>query len=180
MELLLSLLWKINILNILNIGIPEKWSPENWSPEKWSPENWSPGNSETKNRGVGVEHRGVCVECWDVINLWKPKTRQQTQNSETNPKDGNKKSGDHFSGDHFSGDHFSRGPFFSGTIFPRTEYSWYFLNFIVKHFKFSTNLTYGCECTCSFVREYVLNCLKQMEFCHFIANVKNNYFDIYL
>ena len=55
----------------------EKWSPENWSPEKWSPENWSPGNSETKNRGVGVEHRGVCVKCLDAINLWKPKTRQQ-------------------------------------------------------------------------------------------------------
>ena len=34
----------------------------------------------------------VCVECWDVINLWKPKTRQQTQSSETNPKHGNKKS----------------------------------------------------------------------------------------
>ena len=36
-------------------------------------------NLETKNRGVSVEHRGVCVcvECSDVINLWKPKTRQQ-------------------------------------------------------------------------------------------------------
>ena len=34
-------------------------------------------NSETKNRGVSVEHRGVCVECSDVINLWKPKIRQQ-------------------------------------------------------------------------------------------------------
>ena len=34
-------------------------------------------NSETKNRGVSFEHRGVCVECSDVINLWKPKTRQQ-------------------------------------------------------------------------------------------------------
>ena len=31
-----------------------------------------------KNSGVSVEHRGVCVKCWDVINLWKPKTRQQT------------------------------------------------------------------------------------------------------
>ena len=88
--------------------------PEKWSPEKWSPEKWSPWNSETKNRGVVVEHRGVCVECsgcdqsmktqnlttntklgnkkscgerqasWcvcvecsDLINLWKPKTRQQ-------------------------------------------------------------------------------------------------------
>ena len=66
----------------------EKWSPKNgsrkkWSSEKWSPENWSPGNSETKNRGVSVEHRGVCVECWHVINLWKPKTRQ-------NPKLGSK------------------------------------------------------------------------------------------
>ena len=32
-----------------------------------------------KNRGVSVKHRGVCVcvECSDVINLWKPKTRQQ-------------------------------------------------------------------------------------------------------
>ena len=33
----------------------------------------------------------VCPECWDVIDLWKPKTQQQTQNSETNPKLGNKK-----------------------------------------------------------------------------------------
>ena len=49
-------------------------------------------NSETKNRGVSVEHCGVCVECSDVTNLWKPKTRQQTQNSETNPKLGEKKS----------------------------------------------------------------------------------------
>ena len=32
-------------------------------------------NSETKNRGVSVEHRGMCVECSDVINLWNPKTR---------------------------------------------------------------------------------------------------------
>ena len=48
---------------------PEKWSPEKWSPEKESPQNWSPGNSETKNRGVSVEHRGMCVECSDVINL---------------------------------------------------------------------------------------------------------------
>ena len=28
----------------------------------------------------------VCVEFSDAINLWKPKTRQQIQNSETNPK----------------------------------------------------------------------------------------------
>ena len=61
---------------------PENWSQENWSPEKWSPENWSPENSETKNRGVSVEQRGVCVEFSDVIHLWKIKTRQQTQNSE--------------------------------------------------------------------------------------------------
>ena len=73
-------------------GPREKWSLENWSPEKWSPENWSPGNQETKNRGVGVEHRGVCVECWDVVNLEIPKTRQRTQNSETKPKYDNKKS----------------------------------------------------------------------------------------
>ena len=39
-------------------------------------------NTETKNRGVNVKHRGMCVECSDVINLWKPRTRQQTQNSE--------------------------------------------------------------------------------------------------
>ena len=31
---------------------------------KGIPEKWSPGNSETKNRGVGVEHRGVCA--WNV------------------------------------------------------------------------------------------------------------------
>ena len=38
-------------------------------------------NSEEKNSGVGVEHRGVCVEC-----------SKQTQNSKTNPKLGSKKS----------------------------------------------------------------------------------------
>ena len=38
-------------------------------------------NSETKNRGAGVEHRGMCVEC-----------SKQTQNSQTTPKLGNKKS----------------------------------------------------------------------------------------
>ena len=85
--------------------IPEKWSPENWSPGNSETKNhgvdvehhgcvcvWNVGmwsiyeipktrqqtqNSETKNRGVSVEHRGVCVECSDVINVWKPKTRQQ-------------------------------------------------------------------------------------------------------
>ena len=51
-------------------GSRKKWLTENWSPEKWSPEN-----SETKNRGVSVEHRGVCMECLDVINILKPKTR---------------------------------------------------------------------------------------------------------
>ena len=38
-------------------------------------------NSETKNRGAGVKHRGVCVEC-----------SKQTQNSITNPKLRKKKS----------------------------------------------------------------------------------------
>ena len=45
------------------------------------PKTWrQTQNAETKNRGVSVEHRGVCVcvECSDVINLWKPKTRQQS------------------------------------------------------------------------------------------------------
>ena len=58
--------------------IPEKWSPGKMVPGKMVRGKRSPGNSETKNRGVSVEHRGVCVECWDVINLCKPKTRQQT------------------------------------------------------------------------------------------------------
>ena len=88
-------------------GPREKWSPEKWSPRKMVPgkivrgklvsgkmfpENWSPGNSETKDRGASVEHRGVYVECWNVINLRKSETRQQTENSETNPKLGDKKS----------------------------------------------------------------------------------------
>ena len=38
-------------------------------------------NSEEKNSRVGVEHRGVCVEC-----------SKQTQNSKTNPKLGSEKS----------------------------------------------------------------------------------------
>ena len=32
-------------------------------------------NSETKNRGAGVKHRGVCVCVWNVRN--KPKTWKQ-------------------------------------------------------------------------------------------------------
>ena len=69
--------------------IPEKWSPGKMVPgkivpeENGPPENWSPGNSK-KNRGMSIEHRGVCVEFSDVISLWKPKTRKQTQNLETN------------------------------------------------------------------------------------------------
>ena len=50
--------------------VPGKMIPGKMVPEKNGPrEKWSPGNSETNNRGVGVEHRGVCVECSDVINL---------------------------------------------------------------------------------------------------------------
>ena len=78
-------------------GLQEKWSPEKWSSEKWSPENWSPGNSKTKNRGVGVEHRGVCVcvcvcVCMCVCEMLGCDRSMKTQNSETNPKHGNKKS----------------------------------------------------------------------------------------
>ena len=64
----------LQITNSTNPGkmVSGKMIPGKMVHEKWSPENWSPGNSETKNRGVGVEHRGDFVECWDVINLWKP------------------------------------------------------------------------------------------------------------
>ena len=72
--------------------VPRKMVLGKNGPRKMAPENWSLGNSQSKNRGVGVKHRGMCVEYWDVIKLWKLKTRQHTQNSETNPKHGNKKS----------------------------------------------------------------------------------------
>ena len=119
---------------VLRKMVPEKMVPEKNGPrknglrEKWFPENWSPGNLETKNRGVGVEHRVVYVECWNVINLWKPKAWQQTQNSEypsfgfvvnfllltlpgpffrrpifRGPFFRGPYFGDHFSGEHFSG-----------------------------------------------------------------------------
>ena len=69
-------------------GSSEKWSPRKMVPGKLVPGKMVsgklvPGNSETKNRGLDVEHRRVCMECWDVINLWKPKTRKRTQNTET-------------------------------------------------------------------------------------------------
>ena len=41
-----------------------------------------PKTRKQKNRGAGVEHRGVCVEC-----------SKQIQNSQTNPKLGNKNRG---------------------------------------------------------------------------------------
>ena len=59
------------------------------NPGKWSSEKWSPGNPETKNRGVGVEHRSVCgmLGCNQSMKTEKldnkPKTRKQTQNTET-------------------------------------------------------------------------------------------------
>ena len=81
--------------------VPEKWSLGKKAPGKMVPRKilgWASRivvcvcgmlgcdqsmrtqNSATKSRGVSAEYRGVCVcvECWDVINLWKPKTRQQT------------------------------------------------------------------------------------------------------
>ena len=42
--------------------VPGKMVPEKNRPRKNGPrKKWSPENSETKNRGAGVEHRGVCV-----------------------------------------------------------------------------------------------------------------------
>ena len=70
---------------VLGKMVPGKMVPEKNGIRKNGPrQKWSPGNSETKNRGVGVEHRGVCV--WNV-GMWsiyenpklgnKPETRKQ-------------------------------------------------------------------------------------------------------
>ena len=68
-------------------------------------------SSETKNRGAGVEHRGVCVECSKQTQNSQANSKlrkknsgvgvehrgmcveclKQTQNSKTNPKLGSKK-----------------------------------------------------------------------------------------
>ena len=42
-----------------------------------------PETHRNKKSWGGRRARGVCVENWDVTNLWKHKTRQRTQNSET-------------------------------------------------------------------------------------------------
>ena len=83
-------------------GPCEKWSSEKWSPTKKVPRKMDPGKNGPRKIGPrGTQRRKivgwassivVCVECWDVINLWKPTTRQQTQNSETNPKHRNENS----------------------------------------------------------------------------------------
>ena len=63
-------------------------------------------NSETKSRGMGVKHHGVCVQCSKQTQNSETKNRgvgvehggvrgecsKQTQNSRTNQKVGNKKS----------------------------------------------------------------------------------------
>ena len=77
-------------------GPRKKWSPGKMVPGKNGPRKIGPRETQ-KRKIVGLATSivvcvCVCVECWDVIKLWKPKTRQQTQNSKTNPKLGNKKS----------------------------------------------------------------------------------------
>ena len=63
------------VVCVWNVGM---WSIyENSKLENKSKTRKRTRNTKTKNRGVSVEHRGVCVECSDVINLRKPKTRQQ-------------------------------------------------------------------------------------------------------
>ena len=61
--------------------------PQKDGPRKIGPQKNDPRETQ-KRKIVGwassiVMCVYVCVEYWDVINLWKPKTRQQTQNSET-------------------------------------------------------------------------------------------------
>ena len=62
---------------------------EKMVPGKLVPEKMVPENSETKNRGVSVEHRGVCVcVCVCVCGMLGCDQSMKT----TNPKLGNKKS----------------------------------------------------------------------------------------
>ena len=55
--------------------VPGKLVPAKMNPEKMVPRKLDPGKLRNE-KSWGV-HRGMCVECWDVINLCKPKTRQQ-------------------------------------------------------------------------------------------------------
>ena len=65
--------------------VPGKSVPGKNGPRKNGPrKNGPPGNSETKNLGVGVEHRGVCVWNLGMLLIYenskldnKPKTRKQ-------------------------------------------------------------------------------------------------------
>ena len=47
----------------------QKNGPRKIGTRKNGPQKNGPGKFRYKNRGVSVEHRGVCVERWDVINL---------------------------------------------------------------------------------------------------------------
>ena len=68
---------------------PRKIGPGKMVPGKLVPEKLEKSPESSKNRKI-VGWESSIVACWDVINLWKPKTRQQTQKSEINPKHGNK------------------------------------------------------------------------------------------
>ena len=64
--------------------VPDKNGPRKNGPrERWSPEKWPPGKTVPGKLRIVKSWGGrraswcVWVECSDVINIWKPKTRQQ-------------------------------------------------------------------------------------------------------
>ena len=63
--------------------VPEKNGPRKNSPRKIGPRKNGPGKLRNKKILGRASNIVVCVECWDMINLCKPNTRQQTQNSDT-------------------------------------------------------------------------------------------------
>ena len=82
---------KLRNINIVTSRILEKWSLKNGS-RKIGPQKNGPGKIRNK-KSCGKRRASwcVCVEFWDVIKLWKVKTRQQTQNSETKIREVNVK-----------------------------------------------------------------------------------------
>ena len=69
---------------------PRKTGTRKIGPRKNGPRKIGPRKTHKRKIVGWASSIVVCV--WNVINLWKPKTWQQSQNSETYPQHGNKKS----------------------------------------------------------------------------------------
>ena len=84
--------WNVGKWSIYENPQLEKWSSEKWSPGKMVPGKMVPGELRNE-KSWGGRRASWCVgvECWEVINLWKPTTRKMVPGKNGPRKNGPRK-----------------------------------------------------------------------------------------